>query len=118
MKKKDLIQGHIAVFRDGKLGLFVAETFISVDNGGISLDFLTDDLLDAYNGDCDIMELYVPKCGVGHNANFNFWFGKIKEILKPTYSTRVWKREEIVELTMGQIAEKFDINVDELRIKE
>lgn len=41
-----------------------------------------------------------------------------KTFMHDTYLTLVWEKPKEVELTMQQIADKFGINVDQLRIKK
>lgn len=68
--------------------------------------------LSSYNEDltlmfCNIIKVYKSHYGNGVTAALNL-----------KYSTLIWERSEIVELTMDQIAEKFGVNVENLKIKK
>ena len=120
MKKSDLKTGMVIKDRDGKVGIVLLGTTngdiiggnqekVEGVHGGTCwkpLSVFDEDL--KYSGDfkSDVMEIY--------NAVSNVSFGTIN-INK---LSQIWKRSEFVELTMDEIASKFNIDVNLLKIKK
>lgn len=107
MKKSDLQTGMVVqtksghrffVFRQGeKVNLFNNQNYCGKS--------LQDDLTNSADSNLDIVEVFQPE--------------KIYH-LAATLATNnsIWKREETVELTLQDIANKFNVSVDKIRIKE
>lgn len=98
MKKSDLKIGNCIATRHKKEYVFTGEHFCSIKSGtSMPLTDFKDNLLDINDKAFDIMEVYD-----GYGGNL------------------LWKRNETttIELTMQEIADKFGIDVKELRIKD
>lgn len=98
MKKSDLIPGkHAIVMRDGWVGLFLGEFFMG-ETLHIGLNYYTDDLLDRFgDSENDIMKVLLIE-------NYTV-FSEIADC------NTLWEREEVKEVTMAEIEEKFGCKV-------
>ena len=118
MKKSELKSGMVVENRRGKRGI----VFLNSCNGDVigggeyswdegtwgPLDNFDDDLKSFLgNVAYDIVKVY--------NPNSNRYFGQISGM---SNSDLIWERVDIVELTMEDIAEKFGIDVNNLKIKK
>ena len=83
--------------------------FLSGKNAWISMSNIKEDLINEFNSDYDIMEIY--QSNLGFNADFYL-------DTDIAYKVTVWKREETVELTLDEIANKFGIDIKQLKIKK
>ena len=115
--KSDLKTGMTVVQRNGETKLVLLDTPLGdnlVGDNWVSLDDYSDDLkFTAYDNTCiDIIEVYEPLYNhllmprflnqLGDNGKYKL----------------VWKREEVLEVTMDEIAEKFKVNVNNIKIKK
>lgn len=107
MKKSDLQTGMIVKTKGGHR-FFVfrkGEEIVLFNNDYYFENALQDDLTNSANSNLNIVEVFQPE-----------QIRSLSDML--TTRNLIWKREEIVELTLQDIADKFNINVDKLRIKE
>lgn len=107
MKKSDLQTGMVVKTKDGHI-FFVfrkGEEIVLFNNDCYCGEALQDDLTNSTNPNLNIVEIFQPE--------------QIRS-LSGMLTTRnlIWKREETVELTLQEIADKFNISIDKLRIKE
>ena len=104
MKKSDLRTGMIGVTRDGDLFPFVkidGVIYRIVLNTLYEFETWSYDLINTSGiGSCwDIVKVY-------------------KTIIDYKYNTPLWERKEQIELTLDEIADKFNIDVKQLKIKK
>lgn len=111
---KDMLKhGMLVETRDGrfsKLGINPKEDYSSIliDRSGcyLELDCFNDNLTYVDNENWfDVVRVYEP-----NETEYNFSFDI-------AYHTLIWEGNEKVELTMQEIADKFNVSVDDLRIK-
>lgn len=114
MKKQDIQLGMVVEYHCGKKALVISvnnEVLFSDSNGFMPLRDYTDDLLvmdrHSTSGMWDIDKIYkvTVECSIDTMLSGNF--------LK-----LLWERQKEVELTMDEIAEKFGIPVENLKIKK
>ena len=109
MQKSDLKSGMSFKLRNGQMGLIVdvfGKRIIQLENNWVDLNKGYNQDLISYD-EWDIMEVY------------GFFYNDCvirKNLCKP--GNLIWKREEVTELTMQEIADKFGISINSLRIKE
>lgn len=116
--KKDLKSGMVVKTRNNTMFLVVDDKLIATA-GFVLLTEYTDDLTIIDDPDpniqsgFDIMEVYddVNSWGLGFS-------GVLSYVGEKKYGNLVWKRKEIKEVTMQEIADKFNIPVENLRIKD
>jgi hypothetical protein len=116
MRKNDLKTGMVIETRDGCRGIVLLGTKDGDVIGGCGENWeegywkpmsdLREDLKGSVEGDSDIMKIYVP------NSNRNY--GSLKEM----GLNKIWGRVDQVELTMDEIAAKFGVEVNNLKIKK
>ena len=107
MKKLDIKTGMILKTADGKFRLMVGGTAISTDSGGIPLSWFNEDLeLVKNNKTHEIIEIYSEPKEYPFCADFDFWLdnGNFLE-----HSTLLWKKEEVTEMSIKELEEKYDI---------
>ena len=114
MQKSDIKSGMSIKLRNGQMGLIVdvfGKRIIQYENNWNDFDkWYNQDLIKIIPDTCDdwdIMEVY--------NIS-NYKHVLRKNICKP--ENLIWKREEVTELTMQEIADKFGIPVNDLKIKK
>jgi len=110
MTKKDLKSGMIVILRDGSVGLLVDTReglLIQYDDYYGVVDDYEDHLKSKLYENSDIMEVKII-------AEYKSYI--IRECLKKAIT--IWRRIEEIELTLEEIAEKFNINVEQLKIKK
>ncbi len=114
MKKQDIQLGMVVEYRCGKRALVISvndEILFSDNDGYMRLKDYDNDLLvidrhnDSDNWDIDKIFKVTLGCSIDTMLNGNF--------LK-----LLWERQKEVELTMDEIAEKFGIPVENLKIKK
>lgn len=116
--KKDLKTGMVVKTRNNTMLLVVDDKLISV-SGFLRLTEYNDDLTITDEPDSniqsgfDIMEVYddINSWGLGFSSGLSY-------VEKKKWGKLIWKRKEIKEVTMQEIADKFNIPVDKLRIKK
>lgn len=115
--KKDLKTGMVVKTRNNTMLLVVDDKLISV-SGFLRLTEYNDDLIITDEPDSniqsgfDIMEVYeVNSWGLGFSRVLSY-------VEEKTFGKLIWKRKEIKEVTMQEIADKLGIPVENLRIKE
>lgn len=116
--KKDLKTGMVVKTKNNTMFLVVGDKLISTTGFGL-LNEYKDDLTindqpdpDIQSG-FDIIEVYDDINGWG------FGFSRaLSYIEEKKYGKLIWKRKEIKEVTMQEIADKLGIPVENLRIKE
>ena len=112
MQKSNLKSGMSVKLRNGQIGLIVdvfGKKIIQYENNWCDLEEYNQDLkVTATNyNEWDIMEVYsIP----------NYECVVRKNLCKPKHL--IWRRKELIELTMQEIADKFGIPINSLRIKE
>jgi hypothetical protein len=114
MKKQDIQLGMVVEYRCGKRALVISvndEILFSDNNSYMRLKDYDNDLLviDRHNNSdkWDINKIFKVTIGCSINTMLN---GNLFKLL--------WKRQKEVELTMDEIADKFGIPVEQLRIKK
>lgn len=114
MKKQDIQLGMVVEYHCGKRALVISvndEVLFSNSNGYMRLEDYNDDLLVINRHDdtdkWDIDKIFKVTMGCSIDAMLKGYF------LKP-----LWERQNEVELTMDEIAEKFGIPVKNLKIKK
>ena len=118
MKKSELKSGMVIEDRRGKRGIVLIGSTQGDVIGGLGdiggnkstwgcLGSFNDDLTSTYGREYDIMKVF--------NPDDNLSFGKVFYFIK---SYLIWKRVEAVELTMEEIADKFGVDVNNLKIKK
>lgn len=116
--KKDLKTGMVVKTRNNTMSLVVDDKLISIGGFGRLTDYnddltITDEPDSNIQSGFDIMEVYddVTCWGSGFSLGLSY-------VEKKERGTLVWKRKEIKEVTMQEIADKFNIPVENLRIKD
>ena len=114
MQKSDIKSGMSVKLRNGQIGLIIdvfGKRIIQFENNWENLDEnYNQDLIKIIPDTCDdwdIMEVY-------NISNY-------KHVLRKNLcipENLIWRREEQKELTMQEIADKFGISINSLRIKE
>ena len=112
--KSDLKTGMVVEYRNGSRRLVLRDyqgtgEDILIGTGWRSFDNYTENLTDGGGDkDFDIMKVYAASdyCGTLHLLDKKCCEYKV-----------VWERKEIKEVTLEQVAEKFGVPVDQLRIK-
>ena len=112
MQKSNIKSGMSVKLRGGEMGLIVdvfGKRIIQFENNWANFDENYNQDLKAVNADIrwDIMEVY---------RIFDYDCVIRKNLCKP--ENLIWKREEVTELTMQEIADKFGVSINSLRIKE
>ena len=112
MKKQDIQLGMAIEYRCGKRALVISvnnEVLFSNSNGYMRLKDYDDDLLviDSNSNKWDIDKIF--KVTVESS---------ISTMLNSNFLKLLWERQKEVELTMDEIAEKFGIPVEQLKIKK
>ena len=114
MKKQDIQLGMVVEYHCGKKALVISvnnEVLFSDTFGYMRLKDYNDDLLviDRHDdsGKWDIDKVFKVTLGCSIDTMLNGSFLKL-----------LWERQKEVELTMDEIAEKFDIPVKNLKIKK
>lgn len=109
MKKPDLKPGMVVEYANGKRRLVIEFNnqlaLLGNDNWG-DLELISEDLEFLANEDFTINKVYNPGYMQGLNS-----------MLESSHPC-IWERPKSVELTMEDIAEKFGINVEQLKIKK
>lgn len=109
MKKSDLKPGMVVEYANGGRRLVIEfndELFLLSNNSWADLMHYNSDLECSYNKDFTINKVYNPGYMQGLNS-----------MLEDIHFC-IWERPKSVELTMEEIAEKFGINVEQLKIKK
>lgn len=98
----------VVEFKNNDVAVVVNGKFIYKNKGFDIINECYDDNLDPINPSFTdkITKIY---CGQGYGSTSKFDFNRDKLL---------WERNQVVELTMDQIAEKFGINVKNLKIKK
>ena len=112
MQKSDLKSGMSVKLRNGQIGFIVdvfGEKIIQYEKNWTDLEQYNQDLRVATTNcdEWDIMEVYTI---LSYDCVIR------KNLCKP--ENLIWKRKEVTELTMQEIADKFGISINSLRIKE
>lgn len=108
MKKSDLKPGMVVEYANGKRRLVIEfndELVLLGDDGWGNLDDFSENL-ERLNENFTINKIYKPQFMTG-----------LDSMLNSAYNC-IWERSKSVELTMEEIAEKFGINVEQLKIKK
>lgn len=108
--KNDLKTGMIVELNNGNRYLLVNDTLIGV-TGQMNFSHYNENLI--YNGDntYNINKVYLHEN--------HYWGRGFNETLKSLCgATLLWERPKEVELTMQEIADKFGIPVEQLKIKK
>lgn len=109
MKKSDLKPGMVVEYANGKRRLvieFCDKLVLLGNNNWGDLAILSEDLVCLFNEDFTIDKVYKPGYMSGLNS------------MLTSEQLCIWERPKSVELTMEEIAEKFGINVEQLKIKK
>lgn len=109
MKKSDLKPGMVVEYANGVRRLVIEfndELVLLGNNNWGDLKGYSEDLECPVNEDFTIDKVYKPWCMLGLNS-----------MLEDTHPC-IWYRSKSVELTIEEIAEKFGINVEQLKIKK
>lgn len=109
-EKKDLKTGMVVKIKDGRSYKVMLNTsdgdIIVNDNGYLYLKDINDDLTTRHLS-LSIVEIYKPQ-DVSKSFSLNLY-----------YFTSIWKREKpIKEVTLQEIADKFGVDVESIRVKE
>ena len=109
--KDDLKIGYVVQFRSGDFKMvmnsFKGAVFMSMD-GFSMFDYYKKDLtIDVLDGKCDVIKVW----GFAHDIMQSLFMGTISRDL-------LWERKESKELTMQEIADKFGVDVKNLKIKK
>ena len=114
MKKQDIQLGMAIEYHCGKRALVISvnnEVLFSDSNGYMRLEDYNDDLLVINRHDdsdkWDIDKIFKVTMGCSIDAMLKGYFLKL-----------LWERQQEVELTLDEIAEKFGIPVENLKIKK
>ena len=110
MTKKELKTGMVVEYRDGDkrmvlLGNQVGDVLIC-GTGWEDLDNYRDDLCHNHHEQLDIVAVYEPH----HKREMNPLCWKEQKC--------IWRRSEVKEVTLSEIAEKFGVSVESIRVKE
>lgn len=108
MKKSDLKPGMVVEYASGDKRLVTAinnELFLMGERRFCGLENFNDDLTFSDNPDINIVKIYQPKEASGLNT--------LLECKKC-----IWERPKETVLTMQEIADKFGIPVEQLKIKQ
>lgn len=96
-KPKDILVPFCVVkTRSGNVGLFVGNNRVLFDSTFMDISPHSNTLESSYSDDCDIVEIYAPATDA-HNIHQ----------LIPERVERIWKREEVVEITAEEAAKKL-----------
>lgn len=113
MKKSELKPGYIIEYRNKGTRLIVENPIykdwylLGLANHSKFEDMLfNEDLTMSLSQEYDIMAVYIPRRSVGLNFLLN----------EKQYLDCVWERPKEVELTMQDIAEAFNIPVEQLKV--
>lgn len=110
MTKKELKTGMLAEYRDGDKRMVLLDTPVGdvliSDTGWGDLDNHRDDLCHEFDEQLDIVALYEPRYK-GQMAQLSWDEQKC-----------IWRRSEVKEVTLSEIAEKFGVSVENIRVKE
>ena len=113
MQKSDIKSGMSVKLRNGQIGLIVdvfGKRIIQFENNWNDFDKEYNQdlkLITTKYDEWDIMEVY---------RIINYDSIIRKNLCKP--KNLIWKREEVTELTMQDIADMFGVSINSLRIKE
>ena len=114
MKKQDIRLGMVVEYHCGKKALVISvndEVLFSDNNGFMRLKDYNDNLtvINRHDdsGKWDIDKVFKVTMGCSIDA-----------MLKGCFLEPLWERQKEVELTMDEIAEKFGIPVEQLKIKK
>ena len=110
---KDLKEGMMIQYRDGRLRKVQkhdGEMIVNSLNGFTSLSNFSSDLTCDSNSDLDIMEVYEQK----RSSPCEFFSFDLKDF------ELVWSREdeEVLELSLAEVAKKFGVKVTNVKIVE
>lgn len=109
MKKSELKPGMVIEYANGERRLVIEFNnnlvLLGNDSWG-DLENISENLECTISKDCTINKVYEPWSVLGLNS-----------MLKNVHPC-IWERPKSVELTMEEIAEKFGINVEQLKIKK
>ena len=108
MKKSDLKPGMAVEYANGNKRLVTAinnELFLMGEHAYCGLENFNDDLTCSDNPDITIVKVFRPKEASS--------FGTLLECKRC-----IWKRQKETVLTMQEIANKFGIPVEQLKIKQ
>jgi len=110
-KKDDLKAGYVVQFRNGDYQIVTdsihgllflnMRSFIEVDQYKNELTF------DGFNKEVDVIKVW----GFAYDISQSLFIGTISRKL-------LWERKEPKELTMQEIADKFGVDVKDLKIKK
>jgi hypothetical protein len=109
MKKSDLKPGMVTEYANGGRRLVIEfndELFLLSNDNWADLKYHNSNLECSIAEDFTINKIYQPKVVLG------------LDILLNSVLPCIWERPKSVELTMEEIAEKFGINVEQLKIKK
>ena len=94
--KDILVPFHVVKTRAGEFGLFVGNNRVLFNSTFMDISTHSDTLESSYVDDCDIVEIYAPATDA-HN---------IHQLISER-GERIWKREEVVEITAEEAAKKL-----------
>jgi len=110
MKKSDIKPGMVIECRNHNKYLIVRETVGANYTSWIDLDNCDLLLFNSYSSNYDIMRVY--------NIDKNKFKGSLSEVFNEECLILLWERKEEIELTLEDIAKKFGIEVEQIRIKK
>lgn len=110
-KKSDLKPGMVVEYDDGRRRIVLKDSndnlFLASDNCICSLISFNNNLINERHSDLTINKIYE----IDSICNIDC-------ILEGEYLKLIWERPQTVELTLQEIAEKFNVPVETIRIKE
>ena len=110
MTKKELKTGMVVEYRSGAKRMVLLDTPIGNafvgDDGWTDLDNYRDNLCHKFNKWIDVVAVYEPCCILQMAPSF--WDNQ----------ECIWRRSEVKEVTLSEIAEKFGVSVENIRVKE
>ena len=117
MKKSELKSGMVVEDKRGRRGIVLIGTTLGDIIGGLGnpggdrstwgkLSKYADDLTSSFGKDYDIVKVF--------NPDNNMSYGSVEDL----HLIMIWKRVKTVELTMDEIAKKFGVDVNNLKIKK
>lgn len=110
MTKKELKTGMVVEYRNGGKRMVLVDTPVGdVLMGNIvwkNFDNYRDDLCHNLHKQLDIVAVYEPH----HKREMNLLYWNDQKC--------IWRRSEVTEVTLAEIAEKFGVAVENIKIKE
>ena len=110
MTKKELKTGMVVEYRNGDKRIVLLDTPIGdalIGNiGWVDLYYYTNDLRNATASGFDIVAVYEP------------YHKREMRSLCWNEQKCIWRRSEVKEVTLSEIAEKFGVSVENIRVKE